>query len=191
MRSVFGLILLLVAAACNRELAPDPGGAAPSAPAFPVQVRLPAKLTSVEVMGEGAQPVRVACVTCHSLRPVKPLPASAAELKEFHMGLTVQHGTLSCASCHAPGAPAERLHLADGKELQMVEAITLCSQCHGPQRRDYERGAHGGMKGHWDLSRGPRERNTCVDCHDPHAPKYVGGKPVHPPRDRFFGGSHG
>lgn len=73
----------------------------------------------------------------------------------------------------------------------MTEAITLCSQCHGPQRTSFDRGVHGGMTGHWDLSRGPRERNNCVDCHDPHAPKFVGGAPVHLPRDRFFGGSHG
>jgi formate-dependent nitrite reductase cytochrome c552 subunit len=191
LRVVSLVIFAVVAAGCNRDLAQDHGAPAPSAPAFPVQIHIPAKLTSVEVARGGAQSVRVACVTCHSLRPVKPLPASASELKEFHVGLTLQHGTLGCASCHAPAAPAERLRLADGREIQMVEALSLCSQCHGTQRRSYDHGAHGGMQGHWDLSRGARERNTCVDCHDPHAPKFVGGSPVHPPRDRFFGGPHG
>jgi hypothetical protein len=69
----------------------------------------------------------------------------------------------------------------------VTDAMTLCAQCHGPQFRDYQNGSHGGMNGHWDLSRGPRLRNHCVDCHDPHVPQVL---PVHPapgPKDRFFG----
>ena len=62
-----------------------------------------------------------------------------------------------------------------------------CAQCHGPQYRDYRHGAHGGMRGHWDLSRGPRERNHCVACHDPHAPAFGQFEPVPGPRDRFTG----
>ena len=50
--------------------------------------------------------------------------------------------------------------------------MTLCAQCHGPQFRDYQHGAHGGMTGYWDLTKGGRMRNNCIDCHDPHAPKY-------------------
>jgi hypothetical protein len=46
---------------------------------------------------------------------------------------------------------------------------------------------HGGMRGHWDLSRGPRERNHCVACHDPHAPAFGQFEPVPGPRDRFTG----
>jgi len=182
--------LFFFAASCNRDLASDPGQAAPGAPLFPVRVRVPPKLTSVEVTAGQAQSVRLACVTCHSSRGPAPAPESVAQLREFHTGLSFQHGTLRCVSCHSPSAPSERFRLADGREIQTVEAIALCSQCHGPQRRSYERGAHGGMRGYWDLSRGARERNTCVDCHDPHVPKFVGGKPVHLPKDRFFGGAH-
>jgi hypothetical protein len=40
------------------------------------------------------------------------------------------------------------------------------------------------MRGYWDLTRGPRERNTCTDCHDVHAPLYPKVRPVFPPRDR-------
>lgn len=78
------------------------------------------------------------------------------------------------------------LHLATGEQVPMLQAIRLCAQCHGTQWRDYQRGAHGGMFGYWDLSRGSRTRNHCVDCHDPHTPKFVGGRPVLPPRDRFL-----
>ena len=67
----------------------------------------------------------------------------------------------------------------------MREAMQLCAQCHGPQTRDYRRGSHGGMQGYWDLSRGDRVRNHCVDCHDPHAPAFPRFTPLPPPRDRF------
>jgi hypothetical protein len=63
--------------------------------------------------------------------------------------------------------------------------MTLCSQCHSKQAESFAHGAHGGMNGHWDLSRGPQMKNNCIDCHDPHVPKYpkmiVGFKP----KDRF------
>lgn len=173
--------------ACNRRIQPQKHGAPPSAAVFPVNLRVPAKLTSIETGSTtaAAQEMRVACKTCHSLREPKPLPSSSAELKEFHVGLTVRHGSLTCGSCHDPAAPSERLHLASGEILPMTSVLALCSQCHGPQRRDYDRGMHGGMTGYWDLSRGPRTRNLCVDCHDPHAPAFVGGMPLPPPRDRI------
>lgn len=152
----------------------------------PVSIAPSWKLTAVEVGGaEGEQPQRIPCATCHSLRPAGPVPQRPEDLREFHTGLTFAHGALSCGSCHAEGAH-DALHLADGRTLRMTDAMELCAQCHGPQHRDYQHGAHGGMSGYWDLSRGPRVRNGCVECHDPHAPRYVGARPVFPPRDRFL-----
>ena len=82
------------------------------------------------------------------------------------------------------------MRLADGRVLEFVDSMQLCAQCHGPQHRDWQRGSHGGMTGHWDLARGPRERNHCVVCHDPHAPQLQQVSPAPPPRDRFLSG-HG
>jgi hypothetical protein len=70
--------------------------------------------------------------------------------------------------------------------VEFADVMKLCAQCHGPQFRDYQHGAHGGMNGYWDLSRGGRSRNNCIDCHDPHAPAYVGAIPAPRPRDRFL-----
>lgn len=186
------LLLALVAAGCNRPTRQRAKAPPPGAQTANETIRRPAKLTSIEVTdGAGlTQDLRISCVTCHSLRETKPLPvaqpADAAPLKTFHVGLRLSHGELGCASCHAEGK-LPKLHLATGEPLQMTEAMTLCGQCHGPQLRDYKHGAHGGMTGHWDLSRGGRTRNHCVDCHDPHTPKFVGGRPVLPPRDRGTG----
>lgn len=132
---------------------------------------------------------RVACVTCHSLKPKAPLPESAGALQAFHRGLTLKHGTLQCAACHQADA-THRLHRADGTVLDPSQALELCAQCHGLQYRDYQHGAHGGMVGYWDLRRGPRSRNHCVDCHEPHAPAFQPMHPVLPPRDRFLEAAH-
>ena len=158
---------------------------APGEPTGTVTIHIPERLTSVatgEVDALG-RPVRVACVTCHSLRTPEVLPASMADLQEFHRGLDFAHGTNRCGTCHVIGDQTS-LRLADGTIIPMRDAIELCAQCHGPQYRDYQHGAHGGMTGHWDLSAGDRLRNHCVDCHDPHVPAFQPSRPVLPPRDR-------
>lgn len=123
--------------------------------------------------------LEVQCSVCHSSRTPNP-SNSARELDDFHQGLSFAHGKVGCLSCH-DSRDYDRLHLADGTPLPYERTMDLCGQCHGPQRRDYEHGAHGGMRGHWDLTRGPRTRNHCVDCHDPHAPAYPKVRPVFTP----------
>lgn len=122
---------------------------------------------------------------CHSLRPSNPENSKPGHLDEFHQGLRFSHGQLSCVSCHNPGDNYSSLRLADGRSVPFEESITLCAQCHGPQYRDYERGAHGGMAGYWDLKRGDRVRNHCQHCHDPHVPNYPKFYPAAAPQDRF------
>lgn len=136
------------------------------------------------------EPAEVACATCHTTRT--PAATSRAdELDEFHQGLVVAHGNLTCLSCHN-SENYETLKLADGRAVEFEQTMQLCAQCHGPQSRDYARGSHGGMVGYWDLSRGPRQRNACTVCHDAHAPAYPELLPVFPPKDIIppEGGSH-
>jgi hypothetical protein len=126
------------------------------------------------------QPIEVSCSTCHSSREPDPSQRVSGHLQAFHKGLVIQHGTLSCLSCHG-GDDYDALRLADGTAVPFPEVMTLCGQCHGPQKRDYDHGSHGGMQGYWDLSKGGRTRNVCTDCHDPHAPAYPQVRPVFPP----------
>lgn len=130
------------------------------------------------------------CATCHGGRDAGALPESARAIKGPHAGLALTHGGLRCAACHDPEA-RDRLRLADGRTLPLTEAMQLCAQCHGPQKTNYDHGAHGGMRGHWDLSVGPRERNHCVACHNPHAPAFGQFLPVAGPRDRFTESARG
>lgn len=188
-RSLLLTAVIVFGVACGQRdqaqsLQPAPSASATGA----VVIHEPAKLTSIETDKVDAlgKPIRVACVTCHTARVGQKLPTSPDELRDFHQGLVFKHGDNTCASCHVLGAQ-DSLRLADGRLIPMREAMTLCGQCHGSQLRDYKKGAHGGMSGHWDLASGGRLRNHCVDCHDPHAPKFVPSTPVLPPRDLKLG----
>lgn len=142
-------------------------------------------------LDEKGNPVAIACALCHATKPVNANARLGVPLKQFHQSMVGAHGNLSCLSCHNPADGFGTLRLADGKIIPYAEAISLCAQCHGPQFRDYQHGAHGGMTGYWDLKKGTRLRNTCVDCHDPHAPKFPVVAPARGPNDRFQnGGGH-
>lgn len=130
----------------------------------------------------GRAPTEVACTTCHSTRTPQLAQRDSVQLDEFHQGLQKQHGTLSCLSCHNADN-YDTLRLADGTPVAFENTMQLCAQCHGPQFRDYTNGSHGGMNGYWDLKRGPRTRNACNVCHDPHSPAYPQLIPVFPPKD--------
>ncbi|MBL8867969.1 MAG: hypothetical protein KF873_23440 [Gemmataceae bacterium] len=159
----------------------------------PVAIRRPAGPPSVPTgtLDEKGRPVTIACANCHATKPAVADAKLGSPLKLFHQGLIGQHGTLSCVSCHNPTDGYASLRLADGKSVPYAEVMTLCAQCHGPQFRDYQHGAHGGMTGYWDLSKGSRVRNNCVDCHDSHAPKYPTVTPAPGPNDRNpSGGGH-
>lgn len=153
---------------------------------FAVTIRKPAGPARVETAERdiAGKPVSIGCGSCHTTTSPRPQTRTAAALKEFHQGLTYAHGELTCLSCHN-STDYDTLRRADGSALPFTEVMQLCGQCHGPQHRDYQQGAHGGMTGFWDRTRGPRERNNCIDCHDPHAPRYPIVQPVFPPRDRM------
>ncbi len=186
------LLACLVLTACGTDVE-RPNSAPVGEAVYPVVTHVPDRLHGLQTTTEDSlgNPVSVACATCHEGRETRDV-RGPDELEEFHTGMTLEHGTLACASCHNPDDKSS-LRLADGTSVRMPDAMTLCAQCHGPQSRDYDRGSHGGMSGHWDLSRGPRERNNCVDCHDPHAPEFPQYLPMPAPNDRFLephGGDH-
>lgn len=134
-----------------------------------------------DLSGHGKEPTEVSCTTCHTTREADLNTRSADKLDVFHQGLEMQHGGLSCLSCHNSDN-YDTLRLADSTAVPFEQTMQLCAQCHGPQHRDFQRGSHGGMTGYWDLEQGPRTRNACIVCHDPHAPAYPQLMPVFPPK---------
>jgi len=173
------------------------GAVAPAGGAYGVFVSLPDGPPRVHTGEHDAmgRPVTVSCVSCHtSMEPNLARRTAADPPMQFHQGLTYAHGQLSCVSCHNPH-DYNTLRLADGAAVPYPEVMTMCSQCHAPQARDWTYGAHGGMTGYWDLSRGARHRKSCIDCHDPHAPAFPSMTPTFKPVDRFLtphrtGGAH-
>lgn len=154
---------------------------------FDVHIRQPdgpptITLPAVDPQGRTS---KVACTTCHSVRQANFENRNSVSLDEFHQGLEFKHGQLACYSCHHP-ENAGALRLADGTTVEYRDVMTLCSQCHSAQATSFAHGAHGGMNGYWDLSRGPQSKNHCIDCHDPHSPSYPKMIVDFKPRDRFL-----
>ena len=135
-----------------------------------------------DALTHSGQVAEVACAACHTTRSPVVTTRQSEDLDEFHQSLIMEHGNLSCLSCHN-SENYDTLKLADGTSVGFENTMQLCAQCHGPQTRDYRNGSHGGMAGYWDLSRGPRQRNACTVCHDAHAPAYPQLMPVFPPTD--------
>lgn len=157
----------------------------PSGELHPITINRPDLMPMVDSgkKDHEGNPVMIRCNNCHDIKKPNTLTADATELKDFHQNMSFKHHSLKCASCHNPG-DYESLRLADGTSVSFSNVMQLCAQCHGPQYRDYKNGSHGGMAGYWDLTRGPRKRNNCVDCHDAHAPAYPKVMPVFPPKTR-------
>ncbi|MEM9415076.1 MAG: hypothetical protein AAGA29_06295 [Planctomycetota bacterium] len=144
---------------------------------------------------ETGEPLTASCTTCHTARPADATHGFGNTPDEFHQGLAFNHGNgaLSCISCHNPD-DYDTLRAANGETITYPNVISLCAQCHSDQHNDYQHGAHGGMNGYWDLSQGPRVRNSCIDCHDPHAPAFPMMQPTFKPIDRGLdpgSGAHG
>lgn len=115
------------------------------------------------------RPVRVPCMTCH--KEIAQVSAERIRTSEstFHRHIQLKHGAKTCHTCHNPENLTQFI-LADGTPVEYRDVMQLCGQCHARRLTEYENGAHGGMNGYWDLTRGPRTRNHCLDCHNPHAP---------------------
>jgi len=176
---------------------PTPPATQPASPPLAASgfttIRKPTGAPAIKsgIRDEKGREVVIACAVCHTTKPANLDAKLGTPLTAFHQGLIGKHGSLSCVSCHNPAEGYGSLRLADGKLVPYTEVMTLCAQCHGPQFRDYQHGAHGGMNGFWDLNKGGRVRNNCVDCHDAHAPKYPTVAPAPGPNDRFLrGGGH-
>lgn len=183
-------LVMLVLVACNGDFSDSTralGEVVVGEPDAGVEVHTPTTLGVVDtpVPDVSGTPIGVACATCHGPEAGSDWAARPGEA--FHTGVALEHGDLACDACHDP-TDRSRLHLADGRTLEFGDTLLLCAQCHGPKYTTWKHGAHGGMNGYWDLRRGPRLRNHCVDCHAPHTPQIAPVTPMPRARDR---GLHG
>ena len=119
------------------------------------------------------------CSECH--RSFQSTPGRKILVAE-HMGVTLDHGTNdSCMNCHHL-TNREAYAAQDGSELSSDQSERLCAKCHGLIHRDWKAGTHGRRSGFWNPAMGTQDQLTCIQCHDPHAPKFKKLSPMPGPR---------
>jgi cytochrome c553 len=117
------------------------------------------------------------CSDCHGGMEVN---ATKRELTE-HTQIKLKHAPQVltwCLSCH-DAKNRDKLHLINGDLIDFTESYRLCGQCHGTNYRDWRAGIHGKRVGYF--SGGQRIYFLCVNCHNPHDPKFKPLKPEPPP----------
>jgi uncharacterized CHY-type Zn-finger protein len=127
------------------------------------------------------------CYACHEKNKAVPLHYDANHkliMPKEHEDIVMGHGrhdrNNNCYNCHDE-TNLERLQTRDGRELKFADSPSLCGSCHGPTYRDWEGGVHGRTSGSWNRALGEFKRQDCVDCHDPHSPKFPSRKPAPAP----------
>lgn len=132
------------------------------------------------------------CYACHDKKSPPPLHfdtnGNIIVAKE-HPDIVMGHGrhgrNNNCFNCHNE-TNLVLLQTRDGHEVKFEDSPKLCGSCHGPTYRDWEAGAHGRTSGYWDRSLGEISRKACVNCHNPHSPRFPSRKPApgpHPLRE--------
>lgn len=131
------------------------------------------------------------CMSCHRLLEAKwKYDRKMAE----HEDIVLNHGNNRfCLNCHHE---KNRNVFADydGTEIAEEDVVLLCAKCHGPTYQDWKAGAHGRSNGYWDKKRGAQTRLRCIQCHDPHSPKFSKvtalAAPTYPERAAGSGEAH-
>ncbi len=118
------------------------------------------------------------CTDCH--KNLIPNPVRRV-LVDWHDDISAMFNHDSenrwCLDCHDL-KNRDSLRLASGKLLDFKESYKLCGQCHGEKYRDWKVGVHGQRTGNWN---GKKEYFLCVNCHNPHSPKFRELTPEPPP----------
>lgn len=123
------------------------------------------------------------CYACHEKGKSPPLRYDTNQtliVPKEHPDIVMHHGSHernnNCYNCHNE-SNLELFQTKDKRELKLSDSTPLCGSCHGPTYRDWEAGVHGRTSGYWDRS-GEIDRKRCVNCHNPHSPKFPGRKPA-------------
>lgn len=124
------------------------------------------------------------CYACHEKGKPPTLRFDTNQnliVPKEHPDIVMGHGSHgrnnNCFNCHNE-TNLELLQTRDGHELKFSDSPQLCGSCHGPTYRDWEAGVHGRTSGYWNRSTGNCDRKQCVNCHNPHSPKFPGRKPA-------------
>ena len=110
------------------------------------------------------------CSECHT-KSIPELKSKNLTGKKAHENIKLNHATteeLTCNSCH-PTQNLDHLKSNLNAKIDFNQSYKVCAQCHSSEYKDWLGGAHGKRVKGWV---NPRISNTCVDCHNPHSPKF-------------------
>lgn len=120
------------------------------------------------------------CMECHKLFPAR-WHYDDRPFNE-HRDIALDHGNNRfCINCHHPTNRNAFVDY-DGAEIAQADVVRLCAKCHGTIHRDWQAGVHGRENGFWDPNAGEKVKLSCIQCHDPHSPKFKAMKPLAPLR---------
>ncbi len=109
------------------------------------------------------------CSKCHS-EPLENIASKQIGKKNSHWNIELNHtDIMTCSSCHDTKDNLDNLKDINGAKIDFNHSYKLCSQCHSSQFEDWKGGAHGKRLSAWVP---PRVSYTCVECHNPHDPKF-------------------
>jgi len=124
------------------------------------------------------------CYACHEKGKPPTLRFDTNQnliIPKEHADIVMHHGSHernnNCFNCHNEN-DLTQLQTRDGHEVKFTNSQLLCGSCHGPTLRDWEAGVHGRTSGYWARALGAYDRKLCVNCHNPHAPRFPGRKPA-------------
>ena len=116
------------------------------------------------------------CTECHT-ESLDKLSKHKVGEKAAHWNIKLSHAgneIMNCTTCHNQ-KDFDNLKSLTDSPIDFNYSYKLCSQCHQQQFKDWKGGAHGKQLGGWAP---PRVSNTCVNCHNPHNPKFEKRWPV-------------
>jgi len=121
------------------------------------------------------------CRACHGPEKDFKINWTREEVLRVHTNIRLKdgHQRLWCLDCHNPDERDFLLPLSSGKLIPFKDSYELCGKCHGPKYRDWRHGIHGKRTGFWN---GKKAYLLCVQCHNPHAPKFKPMEPMPPPK---------
>jgi formate-dependent nitrite reductase cytochrome c552 subunit len=134
------------------------------------------KETSFYITDRKSKIKKFKCSECHS-KSIPELKATNLKGAKAHNDIQLNHATpdqLNCNSCH-PTQNLDNLKSNLNAPIDFNQSFKVCAQCHSSQYKDWLGGAHGKRVKGWV---NPRISNTCVDCHNPHNPKFEVRKPA-------------
>ena len=121
------------------------------------------------------------CRACHGPERDFPVNFHRREALLVHRNVKLNHGDVKvwCLDCHDPENRNYLRPLSDGKLINFEHSYLLCGKCHGTKYRDWRNGIHGRRSGYWN---GKKTYYLCVNCHNPHSPRFRSIEPMPPPR---------